>query len=64
MQSAGPLPTLGSGLVSPIIDPPIDLVGASPATIGWMISAFTAGRASVTATRPVPRRMPRDSGSA
>ncbi|MFB6310732.1 MAG: MFS transporter [Salinirussus sp.] len=39
---AGLLPTLGSGIVSPVLDSLIDPFGASAATIGWMISAFTA----------------------
>jgi MFS family permease len=39
---AGLLPSLGSGLVSPVLDSLIGPFAASPATIGWMISAFTA----------------------
>ena len=39
---AGLLPTLGSGLVSPVLDSLIDPFGASTASIGWMIAAFTA----------------------
>lgn len=36
------LPVLGTALVSPVLDSLIDPFGVSPATIGWMISIYTA----------------------
>ncbi|WP_340100481.1 MFS transporter [Salinibaculum salinum] len=36
------LPVLGTALVSPVLDSLIGPLGASTATIGWMISVFTA----------------------
>jgi len=36
------LPVLGTALVSPVLDSLIDPLGVSPASVGWMISVYTA----------------------